>query len=220
MMFCIRCRKWVSGSILVSYCIGFGMLVNGNMKFDSRIDGRNRNSVICIVWNCECVCVEISRFSVRLVSISSIVVRQMFSRLSWIGIWNSQVFSISISVVCSRLIVVQGSILLIISLLCDIGVVISSFMLLCLCLCIIVIVVNIIRVMVRIILIRLGMMFIVECCCGLQKLVMLIGLLVMLFLCSGCVLLVGCVFNGICVSWIVVFCIMVLLLLISICIVL
>lgn len=75
MMLWISCRKWVSGSSLVIYCVSCGMFENGNMKLDSRIDGRKMKKVICIVWNCDCVCEEISSFSVRLLVISSSVVR-------------------------------------------------------------------------------------------------------------------------------------------------
>ena len=51
------------------------MPANGNMKPDSRIDGRNTKNVICIAWNCDCALVEISRPSVRLATISSTAAR-------------------------------------------------------------------------------------------------------------------------------------------------
>ena len=67
----IRRRKCVSGSTSASHCTTRGMPANGNMKPDSRIDGRNTKKVICIAWNCDCARVEISSPSVRLARISS-----------------------------------------------------------------------------------------------------------------------------------------------------
>ncbi|MNI83377.1 hypothetical protein D3C73_1401720 [compost metagenome] len=51
------------------------MPANGNMKPDSRMDGRNRNRVICMAWNCDRARVEINRPSARLASTSSTAAR-------------------------------------------------------------------------------------------------------------------------------------------------
>ena len=45
-------RKWVSGSTSPITCAQPGMPRNGNMKPESRIDGRKKKNVICIacIW--------------------------------------------------------------------------------------------------------------------------------------------------------------------------
>jgi hypothetical protein len=47
----------------------------GNMKPDSRIDGRKKKKVICIAWNCELASVEISRPSARLAAMNTSAAR-------------------------------------------------------------------------------------------------------------------------------------------------
>src|SRR3546814_18443825 len=68
----IRRMKWVSGSTSASHCTARGMPANGNMKPDSRNDGRNTKNVICIAWNCDCARVLISSPRVRLATHRSI----------------------------------------------------------------------------------------------------------------------------------------------------
>ena len=66
-----RRRKCVSGSTSANHCTATGMPAKGNMKPDSRIEGRNTKNVTCIAWNCDLAAVEISRPRARLATISS-----------------------------------------------------------------------------------------------------------------------------------------------------
>src|SRR3546814_8737965 len=78
------------------------MPANGNMKPDSRIDGRNTKNVICIAWNCDCARVLISSPSVRLATIRSIEATYTSSTPPRTGTSNSHIPSASTTVVCSR----------------------------------------------------------------------------------------------------------------------
>ena len=59
-----------SFSVSAIHCAMRGMPANGNMKPDSRIEGRKMKNVICMAWNCEEAAVEISSPSARLAKIS------------------------------------------------------------------------------------------------------------------------------------------------------
>ena len=46
-------KKWVSGKISPRYCAQTGMPRKGNIKPESKSEGRKKKKVICRAWNCE-----------------------------------------------------------------------------------------------------------------------------------------------------------------------
>ena len=74
---------------------------NGNMKPDSRIEGRNRKNAICMAWNCVRASVDTNNPRVRLATISSIAAPYTPARLPRMGTSNSAAPSSSTTLTCT-----------------------------------------------------------------------------------------------------------------------